>query len=165
MSGHATLAACPQCVSSSMHCTLRTVQDWNSVQLTVPDGTFNVSERGWYLNCISQDQHLTQLAITATPVVVDSKINMFLLYVLAPLCIVGLLIRRLYKFRNYPDAPGPELAKYTRWWYLKKVYDGKFEQWDVDQHARHGMLVPAQSSASARVHSDEPAAHTRCVKQ
>lgn len=64
---------------------------------------------------------------------------MLLLYVLAPLCLVALLIRRLYKFRNYPNAPGPGWAKYTRWWYLKKVYEGKFEQWDVDQHARHGM--------------------------
>lgn len=64
---------------------------------------------------------------------------MLLLYILVPLCIVALLIRRLYKFRNYPDAPGPTLARYTRWWYLKKVYGGKFEQWDVDQHARHGM--------------------------
>lgn len=64
---------------------------------------------------------------------------MFLLYILAPLLIVALLIRRLYKFRNYPDAPGPAVAKYTKWWYLKKVYGGKFEQWDVIQHARHGI--------------------------
>ncbi|KAJ0107950.1 hypothetical protein J7T55_008085 [Diaporthe amygdali] len=66
---------------------------------------------------------------------------MFFLYFLPPICIVALFIRRLYKFRNYPDAPGPTPAKYTRWWYLKKVYDGKFEQWDVDQHARHGPIV------------------------
>lgn len=65
---------------------------------------------------------------------------MFLLYIVA-LCVVALLFRRLYKFRNYPNAPGPALAKYTRWWYLKKVYDGKFEQWNMDQHARHGMYV------------------------
>lgn len=70
---------------------------------------------------------------------------MFLLYILAPLCLVALLIRRLYKFRNYPDAPGPALAKYTKWWYLKTVYGGKFEQWDVDQHARHGMMPLIQS--------------------
>lgn len=67
---------------------------------------------------------------------------MFLLYFLASLCVTALLIRRLYKFRHYPDAPGPTPAKYSRWWYLEKVYDGKFEQWDVDQHARLGMHTP-----------------------
>lgn len=52
--------------------------------------------------------------------------KMLLLFVVAPL-IVALLFRRLYEFINYPNAKWPALAKYTRWWYLKKVYDGKFE--------------------------------------
>jgi hypothetical protein len=72
---------------------------------------------------------------------------MFLFYILATLGVAALLILRLYKFRNYPDAPGPALAKYTHWWYLREVYKGKFEQWDVDQHARHGMSVLVMSSS------------------
>lgn len=47
-------------------------------------------------------------------------------------------ILRLFKLRNYPSAPGPALAKYTNWWYLWKISGGKFQYWDIDQHAKHG---------------------------
>jgi hypothetical protein len=36
------------------------------------------------------------------------------------------------------SVPGPLLARYTRLWYLKKVYDGNFEKVNIELHERYG---------------------------
>jgi hypothetical protein len=36
------------------------------------------------------------------------------------------------------SVPGPFLARFTRLWYLKNVWSGKFEQVNIDLHKRYG---------------------------
>lgn len=48
------------------------------------------------------------------------------------------LISRLIAIRHYPDAPGPTAAKYTHLWYLWKVWQGKFEKWNIEEHHQNG---------------------------
>lgn len=37
--------------------------------------------------------------------------------------------------------PGPLLARYTRLWYLYKIYQGDFEKTNIELHERHGPVV------------------------
>lgn len=47
-------------------------------------------------------------------------------------------LRGLYK---YPSAPGSSWAAFTSLWYTWKVWQGKFEVWNIQQHATHGINV------------------------
>lgn len=48
------------------------------------------------------------------------------------------LVKRIVDWRRFPAAPGPAIAAYTHYWYLWKVWQGKFEEWNTLQHAQHG---------------------------
>lgn len=38
-------------------------------------------------------------------------------------------------------VPGPVLARFTRLWYLWKVYQGKFERVNIELHKQYGPIV------------------------
>lgn len=58
--------------------------------------------------------------------------------------VAGRIVHR-FKLRHNPSAPGPTIAKYTNWWYLWKINEGKFQYWNIDQHAKHGRYEAAAS--------------------
>lgn len=62
---------------------------------------------------------------------------------LALCLLITSFLRRQFKLRNYPSAPGPALAKYTDLWYVWKVWDCKFQYWNIEQHAKHGTTSPS----------------------
>lgn len=66
---------------------------------------------------------------------------------------VATRILRLFKLRNYPSAPGPALAKYTNWWYLWEISKGKFQYWDIDQHAKYGTQPSSPPPSGSPSHS------------
>jgi len=53
------------------------------------------------------------------------------------------LARSFIQWLRYPAAPGPAIAAYTNYWYIWKVWQGKFEDWNIKQHAQHGKLRTA----------------------
>ena len=49
----------------------------------------------------------------------------------------------LYRFLSSPlrKVPGPTLARFSRLWYLFSVRRGRFEQENVELHAKYGKIV------------------------
>lgn len=39
------------------------------------------------------------------------------------------------------SVPGPFLARFTRWWYFYKLYEGDFERTNIDLHKKYGSVV------------------------
>lgn len=39
------------------------------------------------------------------------------------------------------SVPGPTIARFTRLWYLYKIYKGDFERTNVDLHKKYGPVV------------------------
>jgi hypothetical protein len=48
-------------------------------------------------------------------------------------------------YDRYPSIPGPRWAKYSRVWYFWKVWEGKFEQENIQLHKKYGKLIFQQS--------------------
>lgn len=53
------------------------------------------------------------------------------------------LVKTFIQWLRYPAAPGPAIAAYTNYWYIWKVWQGKFEDWNIKQHAQHGKFRAA----------------------
>lgn len=66
--------------------------------------------------------------------------NTFLLLLLTAAVSCVWLVKTLVNWLRYPVAPGPAIAAYTNYWYAWKVWQGKFEEWNIRQHAQHGKL-------------------------
>jgi len=72
------------------------------------------------------------------------QLNPSFLGLVAVFCICGLVIQRIISSRSLPSAPGPRTAALTNLWYVWKVAQGRFEQWNIRQHAQCGeSLQPA----------------------
>ena len=65
-------------------------------------------------------------------------------YHLAGLAVTGTVLlilgRTLFNLIRYPAAPGSRLARMTPAWYWWKVWEGHFETWNIEQHAKNGLV-------------------------
>lgn len=60
---------------------------------------------------------------------------------LVPACfLVLLIVRSIIRpfFLSPRNVPGPFLARFSRLWYLKQVYEGGFEKTNIELHRRYG---------------------------
>tara|TARA_R110002060_G_scaffold24251_4_gene32946 strand:- start:943 stop:1272 length:330 start_codon:yes stop_codon:yes gene_type:complete len=66
-----------------------------------------------------------------------SILNVFLL------ATIFVFLRALcsYIFDPLRAVPGPFLARFTRLWYLYKIYQGHFEKVNIKLHERYGPVV------------------------
>ncbi|KAF4552475.1 Cytochrome P450-like protein 41 [Elsinoe fawcettii] len=55
--------------------------------------------------------------------------------------VAALFLSTLWTWTKYPKTPGPFLAQFTKYWYTKKVIDGRWEQEDIELHRKYGKLV------------------------
>jgi len=69
--------------------------------------------------------------------------NSYLILLLSTAAGCVWLARSFIQWLRYPAAPGPAIAAYTNYWYIWKVWQGKFEDWNIKQHAQHGKLRAA----------------------
>jgi hypothetical protein len=61
----------------------------------------------------------------------------------AQFLVAGILVALTYRiFKAVTDplrsVPGPLLARFTRFWYLKALNRGDFEKQNIDLHRKHG---------------------------
>ncbi|KAL9107945.1 MAG: hypothetical protein Q9227_007267 [Pyrenula ochraceoflavens] len=68
-------------------------------------------------------------------------VNLWLLAVGTFIICCGTFVWEWFSTMKNPSAPGPRAARLTSWWYLLEAYRGKFEQWNIDSHARYGEIV------------------------
>ena len=56
-------------------------------------------------------------------------------------CVV-LAIWKVYRAISSPlrKVPGPFLARFSRLWYFRHVYNGDYHMTDVELHRKYGML-------------------------
>lgn len=81
--------------------------------------------------------------------------------VLAICLLVATCLRRQFKIRNYPSAPGPVLARYTDCWYLWQVLKSRFQYWNIEQHAKHGTKrIKTPTGSSETYLLQETSVHT-----
>ncbi|KAG4433830.1 hypothetical protein IFR05_010678 [Cadophora sp. M221] len=66
-----------------------------------------------------------------------SASNVLLLAIAAPFLLA------IFQYVSDPlrAVPGPRLARYTRLWYLYKIYQGQFEKVNIGLHQRYGPVV------------------------
>lgn len=57
----------------------------------------------------------------------------------AGVCVVYSLV--LWLIDPLRSVPGPLLARFTRLWYLYKIYKGDFERTNVNLHKKYGPVV------------------------
>lgn len=76
--------------------------------------------------------------------------------VVVGLCLTSYL-RRLYKLRNYPSAPGPFLARWTDLWYIGQLVKGKFQYWNIEQHAKNGEMSLGLGASTRKPREITPA--------
>jgi hypothetical protein len=66
------------------------------------------------------------------------------LFVLASL---GWVIKHIRFCLSFPSAPGPASARWSKLWYIWKIWQGDFEQYDIRAHRGGGNIVPSSSVA------------------
>ncbi|KUJ08628.1 cytochrome P450 [Mollisia scopiformis] len=60
---------------------------------------------------------------------------------LLPLLYIFYLFLFNYILDPLRSVPGPYLARFTRWWYFCKLYEGDFERTNVELHKEYGAVV------------------------
>lgn len=59
----------------------------------------------------------------------------FSLVLFVSYCLVTILLDPLR------HLPGPFIARFTRLWYLYQIYQGRFEQVNIELHQKYGSIV------------------------
>jgi hypothetical protein len=71
---------------------------------------------------------------------------------------LGLIVKHIRFCLSFPSVPGPTSAKWSKIWYLTRIWRGDFEKYDVDAHCGGGTcLIHVLQSDTAR--------ETDCLKQ
>ena len=69
-----------------------------------------------------------------------------MLYTVLPLFALislGWIVKYIRFCQSFPPALGAPLARWSKIWYLLKIWQGNFEQYDIDAHCGGGnSLLP-----------------------
>jgi hypothetical protein len=51
---------------------------------------------------------------------------------------LGLIVKHIHFCLSFPKISGPASAKWSKIWYLARLWHGDFEQFDIDAHRGGG---------------------------
>ena len=54
---------------------------------------------------------------------------------------LGLIIQHIRSCLSFPSVPGPASAKWSKIWYLARIWRGDFEKYDIDAHCGGGTRL------------------------
>ena len=78
---------------------------------------------------------------------VATKIQPIQFILIVPLFLLLFILRALVQAYLSPlrSIPGPLFAKFSRFWYLSKVFGGEFEKVNAKLHERYGAFQDANT--------------------
>ena len=69
-------------------------------------------------------------------------------YTISPAIVIGILLSTFFLYKlvfvlrdPLRTVPGPFFARFTRLWYLKAVWHGKFEKTNIALHKKYGIVA------------------------
>ena len=54
---------------------------------------------------------------------------------------LGLIVKHIRFCLSFPSVPGPASAKWSKTWYLFRIWRGDFEKYDIDAHCGGGTCL------------------------
>jgi len=70
---------------------------------------------------------------------------------------LGLIVKHIRFCLSFPSVPGPASAKWSKIWYLVRIWRGDFEKYDIDAHCGGGTYLHVTHLDTAH--------ETNCLKQ
>lgn len=70
---------------------------------------------------------------------------------------LGLIVKHIRSCLSFPSASGPASVKWSKIWYLVRIWRGDFEKYDIDAHCGGGIYLHDLQSDTAR--------ETDCLEQ
>jgi hypothetical protein len=66
---------------------------------------------------------------------------------------LGWIVKHIRFCQSFPPAPGPPSARWSKIWYLLRIWQGNFEQYDIDAHCggSNPLPYPVLSTSHARI--------------
>jgi hypothetical protein len=54
---------------------------------------------------------------------------------------LGLIVKHIRFCLSFPSIAGPASAKWSKIWYLARIWQGDFEQYDIEAHCGGGTCL------------------------
>jgi hypothetical protein len=65
---------------------------------------------------------------------------------------LGWIIKHIRFCMSFPSVPGSASAKWSKIWYLSRIWRGDFEKYDIDAHRGGGNLFPCATISICSCH-------------